>query len=165
MLDWGKAELLGDFAFQPRGLITKHDFEGNQKWIEGDWIGFIGGLEYDDIERLRGANPQPGIQDIIIGPQLLNIWVVEVESSSANPNSNQRISICGKGYGIESDTVNHRHFTVNGELRRVYLHHDIDMKEKQLFWRLIFVQTYVDGDDSGIMWNYDGMYCPGMRSD
>ena len=151
-------------AFQPCPPVTKHDFNNDPSKIEGDWIGLYSYLGWADFEALRDGNPavmeanQAGhLRDYLGGPQQLTIRLPKVE------DPNQSISNSGgNSIDINGDGINGGTFIFKGRLRRVYLPSDIYGDDKYLFWRLTFVKTYANGENSWTRWIYDGIYCPGI---
>jgi len=162
-LNWRSAVVSGTGAFQPSPHVTKHDFK---KSIEGEWIGLYSYLSWADFEALRDNNPavveanRAGhLRDFLGGPQELTIQLQKSGPEGKLPKKMGKESnstpITGKG-------TNGGPFTFNGKLRRVYLPSDVAGKDMILHWRVTFVKTYVNGENSWTRWIYDGIYCPGV---
>jgi hypothetical protein len=148
--------------------ITKRDFE---KSIEGEWIGLYSYLGWADFEALRDNNPavleanRAGhLRDYLGGPQQLTIQLhppksdPDYSSPESTPTKSSRsIPITGRG-------TNGGPFTFNGKLRRVCLPREIAGKDMVLRWRVTFVKTYANGENSWTRWIYDGIYCPGKST-
>jgi len=160
-LSWHDAGLAGAQAFQPGPRVTKHNFEHDLERLEGEWIGLYSYLGWADFEALRDGNPavlesnRTGhLRDYLGGPQRLSIRIPKVDSSQGSPGNN--------GINITGDGINGGSFTFSGKLRRVYLPRDLAGQSMHLYWRITFVKTYANGENSWTRWIYDGIYCPGV---
>jgi hypothetical protein len=152
----------GVFAFQPGEHVTKHDFENDPSKIEGEWIGLYSYLGWADFEALRDGNPavleenrSGHLRDYLGGPQQLTIRLQKTEDE-ANSSENGRNSMVVIGEGVNGGA-----FTFTGRLRRVFLPTEIFGQEMHLYWRITFIKTYANGENSWTRWIYDGVYCPG----
>lgn len=161
-LSWHEAGLAGAQAFQPGPRVTKHNFEPDVERLEGEWIGLYSYLGWADFEALRDGNPavlesnRTGhLRDYLGGPQRLTIRIPKVDSSQGSPGNN--------GINITGDGINGGSFTFSGKLRRVYLPRDLAGQSIHLYWRITFVKTYANGENSWTRWIYDGIYCPGIN--
>lgn len=153
-------------AFQPCPPVTKHDYDNNPSKIEGDWIGLYSYLGWADFEALRDGNPavleanrSGHLRDYLGGPQQLTIRLPKPEDLNQLIKDSPANSIDINGEGINGGS-----FIFKGRLRKVYLPSDIFGDDKHLFWRLTFVKTYANGENSWTRWIYDGIYCPGISS-
>ncbi len=161
-LSWHNAGIPGAFAFQPNPRVTRRDFEESEERIEGEWIGLYSYLGWADFEALRDGNPavleanrSGHLRDYLGGPQQLKIRISKSECSNTSPdNPNAGLLITGEG-------INGGSFTFNGKLRKIYLPREIAGHEMHLSWRITFVKTYANGENSWTRWIYDGIYCPG----
>lgn len=164
-LTWHNAGYPGAFAFQPGPPVTRHEFDDDPSKVEGNWIGLYSYLGWADFEALRDGNPvvleanRAGhLRDYLGGPQRLRIRLPRTKDGS----------IVGRdspgGIVINGDGNNGGSFTFNGRLRKVYLPVDVVGRDMHLYWRLTFVKTYANGENSWTRWIYDGIYCPGKSS-
>jgi hypothetical protein len=165
-LSWHNAGVPGAFAFQPGPHVTKRDFQNDPKKIEGDWIGLYSYLGWADFEALRDGNPavleanRAGhLRDYLGGPQQLTIRLPRLDADSMFEAGSSYNGLVVSGEGINGGS-----FTFNGRLRRVYLPSDIFGHDMHLFWRITFIKTYANGENSWTRWIYDGIYCPGKFS-
>ena len=171
--EWQNVGVTGTLAFQPAKHVTKSNFDNDPCKIEGEWSGMYSYLGWADFEALRdgnpavlGANRSGDLRDYIGGPQHLTIRLKkpgEKQPLRGNniidiPGEDDMIDITGEG-------KNGGTFTFNGKLRRVYLPKDVFGQDVHLYWRLTFVKTYANGENSWTRWIYDGIYCPGTCDD
>ena len=167
---WHNAGVAGTFAFQPGPHVTKSNFDNDPHKIEGEWSGLYSYLGWADFEALRDGNPavlranrSGQLRDYLGGPQHLTIRLKrpgEKQPLRGNnviniPEEADVIDITGEGRNGGS-------FTFNGKLRKVYLPKDVFGQDMHLHWRLTFVKTYANGENSWTRWVYDGIYCPGI---
>lgn len=160
-LSWHTAGISGSLAFQPGPHVTRSDFDDNPSKIEGDWIGLYSYLGWADFEALRDGNPavleanRAGhLRDYLGGPQQLTIRIPKAEGKDWSRSEGSSIDITGEG-------INGGSFIFKGRLRRVYLPSNVFGVDMHLFWRITFVKTYANGENSWTRWIYDGIYCPG----
>ena len=163
-LRWNTSGTPDADPFQPGPPVTTHNFDNDLSKIEGEWIGLYSYLGWADFEALRDGNPavleanrSGHLRDYLGGPQQLTIRLPKAEEPDPSIEENPRNSIDINGEGINGGS-----FIFKGRLRRVYLPGDIfGGDDKHLFWRLTFVKTYANGENSWTRWIYDGIYCPG----
>ena len=166
---------IGWYSFQTSNIearqsghhVTKGDFEDNPSLLEGDWWGLYSYLGWADFEALRDGNPavleanQRGqLRDYVGGPQRLIMRVPkEGGRYMTKETSDGNISI-----DIIGDGVNGGAFIFRGRLRRVYLPGSLfGGDDKYLYWRITFVKTYANGENSWTRWIYDGIFVPGLH--
>ena len=168
---WRNAGVAGTFAFQPGPHVTKSNFDNDPCKIEGEWSGLYSYLGWADFEALRDGNPavlranrSGQLRDYLGGPQHLTIRLKRPGEKQLS-RGNNIINIPGEDDVIDITGVgrNGGSFTFNGKLRKVYLPKDVFGLDMHLYWRLTFVKTYANGENSWTRWIYDGIYCPGMR--
>ena len=160
-LSWANACGDGEFAFQPAPPVTKYDFDDDPSKVEGVWIGLYSYLGWADFEALRDGNPavleanaEGNLKDYLGGPQQLTIRIAKSDEKTS-PGGGMMFNITGDG-------INGGAFTFVGKLRRVYLPGDVFGEDMHLYWRITFVKTYANGENSWTRWIYDGIYCPGI---
>jgi hypothetical protein len=152
-------------AFQPGPRVQRKDFDNDPSLLEGDWIGLYSYLGWADFEALRDGNPAVleanrcgQLRDYIGGPQQLTIRVPKEEGHySTKETSDGNVSI-----DITGDGVNGGPFIFRGKLRRVFLPGSLfGGDDKYLYWRITFIKTYANGENSWTRWIYDGIFVPG----
>jgi hypothetical protein len=166
---WHNAGVAGTFAFQPGPHVTKSNFDNDPRKIEGEWSGLYSYLGWADFEAMRDGNPavlranrSGQLRDYLGGPQHVTIRLKK--PGERQPlRGNNVINIPGEDdvIDITGEGRNGGSFTFNGKLRRVFLPKDVFGQDMQFYWRLTFVKTYANGENSWTRWIYDGIYCPG----
>jgi hypothetical protein len=162
-LSWHTARVAGSHAFQPGPHVTRSNFDNDPSKIEGNWIGLYSYLGWADFEALRDGNPavleanrDGHLRDYLGGPQQLIIRIPKTEDTpQLTAHEGTSIDITGEG-------INGGSFIFKGRLRRVYLPSSIFGADMHLYWRITFVKTYANGENSWTRWIYDGIYCPGI---
>jgi hypothetical protein len=159
-LSWHTAGV-AECAFQPGSHVTKDDFNVDPSKIEGKWIGLYSYLGWADFEALRDgnqaileANRTGCLRDYLGGPQQLTIRLPKRKEDQEESSEGSCIDISGEG-------MNGGSFIFKGRLRKVYLPSDIFGSDMRPYWRITFVKTYANGENSWTRWIYDGIYCPG----
>ena len=153
--------------FQPGPRMQRRDFDDDPSLLEGGWIGLYSYLGWADFEALRDRNPAvleanrcAQLRDYIGGPQKLTISVHKEGghySTKETNDGNDSIDITGDG-------VNGGPFIFQGRLRRVCLPGSLfGGEDRHLYWRITFIKTYANGENSWTRWIYDGIFVPGKK--
>jgi hypothetical protein len=167
---WHNGGVPGTFAFQPGCHVTRHNFDNDPSKIEGEWSGLYSYLGWADFAAFKDGNPavlranRSGLlRDYLGGPQHLTFRLKRPgEKSSWKGNNVMNIPEEDGVIDITGEGRNGGSFTFNGKLRRVYLPSEVFGEDMHLYWRLTFVKTYANGENSWTRWIYDGIYCPGI---
>jgi hypothetical protein len=151
-------------AFQPGPHVKRSDFDDDPSKIEGNWLGLYSYLGWADFEALRDNNPavleanRAGhLRDYLGGPQQVKIVLDQDCEYTPDDDPERVIRITGEG-------MNGGSFTLKGTLQKVFLPAEVAGQDKYLFWRVTFVKTYAQGENSWTRWIYDGIFCPGISN-